>query len=569
MPRESSPPPSSFPNIDTALAELSAGEKLWGSTPLVRRRELLDQIRLLTGQCAEQWVEAASAIKDLPAESALVGEEWMSGPYPVITATAALAETVQSLDGGKSPLDNAEFSQAPGARVAVKVLPLNAFDTLLMNGFRANVWLQPGVTEDEARSNAGLAQRNPTETHGIGVVLGAGNITSIAPLDVLYELFAHNRVVILKLNPIMDRMLPVFQKVFRPLIDFGVVRIVTGGADVGTYLVNHDAVAHVHMTGSAVTHDAIVFGTGEEGEKRKRDNAPLLTKPITSELGGVSPVIIIPGEWSAADIKFQAEHVATQRLHNGGYNCVASQIVVVPAEWAQKEQFLTALREVLTNAPPRTPYYPGSDQRISSALDTHEIAEKIGTRVLISGITSDSPALHTEYFAPVLAVAELPGDAADFLANAVAFANEHCAGTLGVNLVAHPNTINSLGKKLDQAIEDLHYGTVALNAWTGVGYLTARATWGAFPGHTLNDVQSGIGVVHNAFLIDKPERTVVYGPFRPAPRSLLNRELALSPRPPWFVTNTTAATTGRRLTEFSANPSWVKLPGIFASALRG
>ncbi|WP_281261924.1 aldehyde dehydrogenase family protein [Streptomyces rishiriensis] len=36
------------------------------------------------------------------------------------------------------------------------------------------------------------------------------------------------------------------------------VRVLTGGADVGTYLVHHPKVRHVHMTGSAATHDAIV-----------------------------------------------------------------------------------------------------------------------------------------------------------------------------------------------------------------------------------------------------------------------------------------------------------------------
>ena len=73
------------------------------------------------------------------------------------------------------------------------------------------------------------------------MVLGAGNITSIAPLDVLYELYANNRVVALKLNPVMDAMLPVYQRIFAPLIDLGVLAIVTGGADVGDYLVHHDA----------------------------------------------------------------------------------------------------------------------------------------------------------------------------------------------------------------------------------------------------------------------------------------------------------------------------------------
>jgi aldehyde dehydrogenase (NAD(P)+) len=85
----------------------------------------------------------------------------------------------------------------------------------------------------------------------------------------------------------------------------------------------------------------------------------------------------------------------------------------------------------------------------------------------------------------------------------------------------------------------------------------------------LDDVQSGIGVVHNALLLDGPERTVVRGPFRPAPRSILHGEFTLSPRPPWFVTNRTATTTGRLLTRFVASPRWAALPQIFVSALRG
>ncbi|WP_278314724.1 aldehyde dehydrogenase family protein [Lolliginicoccus levis] len=556
-------------HLDALIDELAAGEKLWSATPLRRRRELLEQVHASVAAAANEWVAAASHIKGLPADSPLVGEEWMSGPYPVLTATAALGESLQALEQGRSPLGAKHVHDGPGGRVAVDVLPYDLANALLLNGFRAEVWLRPGVDQDTAMRTAGLAQRTPTETAGIGLVLGAGNITSIAPLDVLYDLFANNRVVILKLNPITDPMLPVLEKALRPLIDLGVVRIVLGGADVGGYLAHHEQIGHIHMTGSAATHDAIVFGTGEEGARRKASNEPVLTKPISSELGGVSPVIVVPGEWSDADLRYQAEHVVTQRLHNNGYNCIAAQVLVVPADWKQKEAFLAEVRSVLGEAPARTDYYPGSGDRVTSALDTLTGSTRIGDRVLAPGVKADSPALTTEYFAPVLAVTELPGNAADYLDAAVEFANEKLAGTLGANIIIHPATRKDLGERFDTAIEELRYGTIAINAWTGVGYLTARATWGAFPGHTLNDVQSGMGVVHNALLLAEPERTVVTGPFRPAPRSLLRGELALSPRPPWFVTNRTAATTGRRLTAFAANRSWAKLPGIFASALRG
>ncbi|MCQ4120646.1 aldehyde dehydrogenase family protein [Rhodococcus sp. FXJ9.536] len=574
---EATPHPSDAPEhaaVDAALADLAEGEKTWADLSLSDRRKLLDKVHDLTVQHAADWVDAAVSIKGLDPKSPLVGEEWMSGPYSVATATAALSASLAELDGGGSPLDDATFGTAPGNRTTVKVLPLTIFDKLLLSGFSAEVWLQPGIDRAAAQRDAGLAQRDPSHTQGIGVVLGAGNITSIAPLDTLYELIAHNRVVALKLNPITDPLLPVLTRVLEPLISVGAVRLLTGGADVGTYLVHHQQVDHVHMTGSALTHDAIVFGTGEEGARRKAANEPILGKEISSELGGVSPTIVLPGEWSRADIKFQAEHIATQRLHNGGYNCVAAQAVVISSEWKQRDEFLAALRDALDRAPDRSAYYPGSDDRVAGATASFPKAERLGNnggRVLVTNLDPGEyePLLQTEYFAPVLGVIDLPYQGSEFATRAAQFVNDDFIGTLGVNIVATPQTIRSMGSAFDSFVESLRYGTIAINAWTGVGYLTATATWGAFPGHTVNDVQSGIGVVHNALLIDRPERTVVRGPFRPSPRSVMKRELSISPKPPWFVNNRTAATTGRLLTAFAGAPSWTRLPAIFASALRG
>jgi aldehyde dehydrogenase (NAD(P)+) len=524
---------------------------------------------------ATAWVQAASKVKGLPADSPLVGEEWLSGPYAVLTAVRALADSLLALEAGRSPVDGFRMNTAPGGRVSVEVLPHNIFDKLLLNGFTAEVWMLPGVTAEQTRNGAGLGQRTPTAPGGVGVVLGAGNISSIPPLDVLYELYAHNRVSMLKLNPITDPLLPVFERAFAPLVQAGLLRIGTGGAQEGQYLVHHGSVGHVHITGSAASHDAIVFGPGVEGSARRalveRQTAePLLDKPITSELGGVSPIIVVPGAWSKADLKFQAEHVATQRLHNGGYNCIAGQGVILSSDWPQREAFLTELRRAMSAAPVRPAYYPGSDLRVASAKAAYPHAESLtGGRVLIQvPASAGERALRTEYFAPVLAVTELPGTGSAFLRAAVEAANDLFAGTLGVNVLVHPRTLRAAGSTFDEAIARLRYGAVAINCWTGFAFLTARATWGAFPGASLTDVQSGMGVVHNALLLDGTERTVVRGPFRPSHRSL-GAGFTLSPRPPWFVGNRTAAVTGRRLTAFAARPGWAKLPGIFASALRG
>ena len=560
-----------FAAFDRMVSELAAGEQRWARTALPERIALLSAVHRSVAAQAGNWAATASRIKGLTPDSPLVGEEWISGPYPMLTAAATLADSMSRISRGESPLAGARFGTAPGGRVTVQVLPHTPYEAVLLHGFRAEVWMPPGVSADTVRSRAGLAELHPEQTQGVGLVLGAGNITSIAPLDVLYELVAHNRVVLLKLNPVLERMLPVYQAALAPLIEHGVLRIITGDGSVGGYLAHHPGIAHVHITGSAATHDIVVYGAGAAGAERKAARKPLLSKPITSELGGVAPIIVLPGAWSRRDLRYQAEHVATQRLHNGGYNCIAGQVVVLSSDWSQKEAFLTELRAAIGRAPARPAWYPGSDGRVEDAVTAYPAAERLaGGRLLIRVGAGDDPEVirSTETFAPVLGVIELPGRGAAFLDAAVETVNRDFLGTLGVNILADPRTLRALGRGFRTALARLRYGTIAVNTWTALGFLTAAAPWGAYPGHTLHDVQSGIGIVHNALLIDSPERTVVSGPFRPFPRSVLHGEFALFPKPPWFVTARSAAMTGRLLTAFAVHPSWLRMPRVFASAFR-
>ncbi|HWU31235.1 MAG TPA: aldehyde dehydrogenase family protein [Marmoricola sp.] len=560
--------------IDALVARLHEGEKTWAAQNLVQRKALLMQMSTLVDESADEWVRIAGSIKQLPVGSPLFGEEWTSGPWATIAAISALNETIDRLAAGKSALDGFAFRQVPGNRVATQVMPHSIYDRLLLSGFSAEVWMQPGVTEVEARKTAGLGLLDPSATRGVTLVLGAGNIFSIAPLDTLYQLYAENRVVVLKLNPVTDPLMPVFQRVFKPFIELGAVEIITGGAEIGGALAQHPGVTAVHMTGSENTHDAIVWGPGAEGIAAKASGSPRLTKPISSELGGVAPTIVIPGKWSKRDLRFQAQHVATQRLHNSGSNCVASQVVVVSFDWAQKDEFLTELNKAIADAPARPAWYPGSCDRVEKARATHPgaAAETGGTAertlLTLNASAADEPAFADEYFAPVLGVTELSGTGSDFLRHAVDFSNNTLRGTLGANIVVKPRDRKKIAD-FESSIADLRYGTIAINAWTAVGYLAAYATWGAYPGHPLDNVESGIGVVHNAALIAAPERTVVQGPFRPSPRSIATGEMSISPKPPWFVNNKTADVTGRRLTKFAAKPGIGRLLPIFASALRG
>ena len=550
--------------LDTAIEELQTGTRLWSGLTVAQRATLLRQVRTSVAATAEDWAHTAAASKGLDAQHPLRGEEWLSGPYSVLGALDAAIATLTRIANGTNPLDGIRVDRAPGGRTRVHAFPLTGIDRFLLSGFTGEVWLQPGITPNTARANAGLAQRTPTVSGGVGLVLGAGNVTSIPVLDVLYELLAHNRTALLKVNPTQDPLVPVYKRALAPLVEPGFLRIVRGGPAVGSYLTAHPGLAHVHITGSATTFDTIVWGPSSGAgaaatKRRRRENRPLLKKPITAELGGVSPIIVVPGRWTDADLTYHAEHIATMRLQNSGHNCIAGQVVIISSDWAQAGAFRAALRRAYANAPERPIWYPGSSARMQNAADDYPDALVLGDRLLVElDGDDDATALeHTEYFAPVLGLVSLPGTGQEFLDAAVAHANDKLQGTLGANLLIDPATERALGSGFERALTALHYGSIAINAWTAFGFITPTLTWGAFPGNTIADVGSGLGVVHNALLLDGVERSVLRGPFRPFPRSLPvangGGRLTILPKPPWFVSARTGAAVSEGLTRHRAN----------------
>ena len=565
--------------LDEAVEQLVANQHRWARTSTAARIEILDAVKNCLQDVAIEWVAAAVANKRIPEHSPLVGEEWLSGPYSLMAGCNAFAETLRDIEG-KSFLDKLKLRKTAGDRIAVRVLPHSIWDRVLLSGVEAEVWMQPGVTESNLASLTASSYDVPEEQRkgSVALVLGAGNIASIAPLDCFHKLFVEHSVVLLKLNPVNDYLYKVLTKALRPLIQFGALRIVRGGVEVGEYLCNHDAIDSIHITGAESSHDAIVWGVGADGAANKRSGTPRNTRRITSELGAVCPTIIVPGPWTDADIRFQAEHVATQKLHNSGFNCIACQVLVMPENWDAGEKFLAEVRSAIRGAPPRAMYYPGAEERVDNFRSRYPSAEDLSEpeaqaeRVVIPFDQSgEDHLLETqEVFAPVLGVTGISGDdAEDYLRNAIAYCNEQLHGTLGANIIIHPATRRTIGDRWDEIVADLKYGCIAINAWTGLGFLTVQTPWGAFPGHTLDDIQSGMGFVHNTFMFDKPERTVIEAPFRPFPRSILNGSLSLLPKPPWFVTNRKAAALGRRLTDFQFKPGFLKIPGILFNALLG
>ncbi|MFB7037494.1 MULTISPECIES: aldehyde dehydrogenase family protein [unclassified Streptomyces] len=563
--------------LDRAVAELRKGAGTWAAAPLTERVALLERLLPRIADGARDMVAACARAKGYAPDSPWAAEDWAGAPWALAQTASAYLRVLRRVAAGGEPVEARAVREHDG-RVAVDVFPATGWDGLLLNGFTARVWTRPGTTPDGVRRRAAGAYRGEPAAPGVALVLGAGNVAAITALDVLHKLYVDGQVVLAKMNPVNAYLRPHFERVFAEFILRGWVRFVDGGAAEGAHLAAHEGVDGIHVTGSERTHDAIVWGTDEEAEERRRADKPLNAKPFSSELGGVSPCVVTPGPWSAADFRFQAEHIVTSKMNNSGHNCVASQILVLPRDWDGTERLLNEIRRILRELPARTDYYPGADRRLAAVRAAHPEAEAHGDgdcRILVPDVTvADGPdtMLTDEVFGSALGVVRLPGDTPEaFLAEAVAFANDRLPGTLGATLLVHPRTERAHRAAVDAAVAGLRYGTVGVNCWSAIGFLLGYTPWGAYPGHTRRSIGSGVGFVHNAFMLADAdiEKTVLRAPFAPAPRGLLGGSPSLSPRPPYFVTNRTGATTLERVTRFTTAPALTKLPAVFASALRG
>ena len=562
--------------IDRSLEGLSQVKDRWARLPIREKIRYLEQVRDRLVENADAWVAAGVQLKGLDPGAPIVGgEEWLGGPYPTAAWLTDMIGTLTRLSTGADPLEGVRIRTRPDGQVIAGVFPSNAYDRLLLNGYELDVWMQPGVTRDSLRDTVAAFYRQSDPTGALTLVLGAGNVAAIPMLDALYCLFVDGHVVVLKMNPVNEAYGPVFARVLDPLIRDGYLAIVYGGADVGEHLTGSDLVDTVHITGSERTHDAIVFGPGEAGQEAKAAGMPRFAKPIRSELGGASPTIVVPGPWSRADIAYQAQHLATQKLFSAGHTCVASQVLILPEGWDRKDQLLDALRSALATAPDRAPFYPGTQERQDAFRAANPDAEAIPgpqdrTLLVDADPDSDHPGFHDEMFGPIYLTTAIDGaDPGDFLAKAVAFANERLHGNLGANILIHPQTAKELGPQLEQAIADLRYGCIGVNVWSAFAFLSPRAAWGAYPGNTATDIQSGTGVVHNTLMFDRSQKSVTRAPFRPFHRSLRHPLEGLTVKPPWFLDNSTARSTARAFTMFAADPTPTRLPGILLPAVRG
>ncbi|MDI6801316.1 MAG: hypothetical protein QMD01_04595 [Thermodesulfovibrionales bacterium] len=216
----------------------------------------------------------------------------------------------------------------------------------------------------------------------------------------------------------------------------------------------------------------------------------------------------------------------------------------------------------------RKAYYPGAKEIHASFLVAHPDALTFGDAsgdqlpwTLITGVdpnNTDDICFKTEAFCSLFAETAIEAQSvSDFIDRAVEFANKTLWGTLCATIIVHPKSLDDsqVAAALEHAIANLRYGMICVNLRAELGFDRMQGTWGGFPGHDIYNVQSGIGLTHNVLMFERPQKTVVRGPFTKSPN-------------PFVITSKRMDKFGKKMAYYEASPSLWKLFVLLWTALR-
>lgn len=390
----------------------------------------------------------------------------------------------------------------------------------------------------------------------VAVVLGAGNHPFLAITDLLYHVFVEGRVAILKHHPLQITGNLAVEHVLEPLIRRGYV-VSLPDIDIASTksFVYSPHVNVVHLTGGVNSHDAIVWGNGQEAITRKEANNPLLKCDMLSELGAVTPYIVVPSldassqsEWLSERVQLYAHYAVAGLADNCSCNCLALKVLVLP-EGQLGDAFEEAFKQVLSATKLEPAWYPGIQDRYNnwiSSIEANEVTVEYlsgGNKVVntdpaclrlpfavanmglirahdiddISQRYKDIRWMKEEAFAPVVCIVRIENNSTEkYCELAFKFANNCLWGNLSCSVFAPPSSSHIT---VDATCNGhLVYGTVALNIPTPLGY-QLKGYWGgpAHAGNTLLDVQSGRGTVCNSYMVDNPRNQLCIRDFNDKP----------------------------------------------------
>lgn len=498
-------------NLKTATEAINQlRPDVWSKTSIEDRTRVLEQIQQNIKTYADNLAKSDKKMKNKQANEKIYSDSIakVATIVPLTNTLTACIDLYKALEKDGEPLKPISINKVKDNLYDIHVFPKEIKDKIMY-----------GKRKDYIRVKGEPKQVSPMEKPTeIIAVLGAGNYSSSS--EMVKALFLENCAVVHKPHQLNEETDQIWAKIFKPLVDIGALSFCL--ADQGQELTKDKRLSKIYFTGSSETAKAIMNSTDTK---------------LVSEYGGNNPCIIVPGvrAWTKKEIKHQAVQIATMAKLNGGAVCGRPQTIVTCKNWAQREEFLLALKDALEiYTPAAGTYYPGSEKVIqgfkkncpeAKILKPQNGKYKSGEFILITDAPENDYCVTHEAFCQILS--EVPLDTTTnvkvFLEKAVDFCNTKLLGTLGSCIIIDEDTKKAHKADLANAISEMNYGGIAINAMPPFIFLNPYLTWG---GHDSDkDLVSGHGHFGNLLCYENIEKSIIYDSFM-SPGHMLNTNIS-------------------------------------------
>ena len=538
-------------DVDRNISTLRLNSQAFSKIENILLSDMFDECIQNIKSIAYFWATIGADNKGIKGTVA-EGEEWLGGPF---ASTIALQYYIDFLR------NNTVITKDLINDNKIHIFPNKPIEKLLFPFITADMHFSKNMSKADIINSRGFGTRLGFK-NGISLILGAGNVSSIPLLDTIYDMVVNRHCILLKLNPVNEYLKPVFEKVFENFISRGFMVVTTGDINVSSYMTAHSGITNMHLTGSDKTYENIVYGsTLNEKDKGKKTLSKKNKKPFTTELGNVTPFIIHPGKWSTSEIKYQARKIVTAKLNNNGFNCIAAQVIVLPKNWKQSQQLVEAIKKQLATEKDRLAYYPNSTETLKRLKSNKTIFQENDLTCATPHLTKDLDLNDyyekNEVWSSTLFFKYLEHDNdLDYVNKAISYVNQDVWGNLGVAVLIKKHDSKKVKDITKNYVDNLKYGTIAINEWPALGFIIPTMPWGGYPGNKDSDIQSGQGYVHNAYFFESPLKGVLYSKFK----------LPIVD-PVWFTSNKKGSKVFKYLTYYQIENSKINLIKLIFSAL--
>lgn len=251
-------------------------------------------------------------------------------------------------------------------------------------------------------SNFPARTRTIPVPYGVTLVIGPWNYPFMLSLVPMISALAAGNTVILKPSEVTTNASAAIAAVINPNFPKELIHVVEGGVEETTGLLQHK-------------FDKIFFtGSTHVGRIVMRAAAEHLT-PVTLELGGKNPVIVMPD----CNLKRTAQRIAWGKLHNNGQSCVSPDHLYVheSIREALVKEIGEQFTRITSSDPKGSPLLPRivnerNFDRVLSLIDPEKVvvggssdrSECFIEPTIMDGVTPFDLIMQEEIFGPVLPV---------------------------------------------------------------------------------------------------------------------------------------------------------------------